>query len=241
MVASNKQQIQYTRIQGRRQLREIGGAKLKSGVKGFRQNPKAFSGRNHKFSDQKQVISKIKLKKKVFAEIRKLFLPDIANFNVFSAQKHQLLPPKKIPWGARKKSGGQKRKSGGHCPPAPPLATRLQEFEEIHNIGSLETPKQVRIPPITKYSRCNEKCADRPISWRLALSGDWRINMRNNNNNNNFPENLDKKKITCSVFIDLSKAFNTCKILHASTVNFFFAAKRFEPTNCYTKDLNVMQ
>ena len=28
-----------------------------------------------------------------------------------------------------------------------------QEFEEIHrNIGSSETPKQVRIPPITKYS-----------------------------------------------------------------------------------------
>ena len=70
--------------QGRRQLREIGGTKLKSEIrgakvfakmrrlflaeitnfptkskkKGFRRNPKAFSGRNHKFSDQKQVISK---------------------------------------------------------------------------------------------------------------------------------------------------------------------------------------
>ena len=42
-------------------------------------------------------------KKKVFAEIRRLFLAEIANSNVFSAQKHQL---KKIPWGARKKSGG---------------------------------------------------------------------------------------------------------------------------------------
>ena len=61
-----------------------------------------------------------KTKKKVFAEIRRLFLAEIANFNVFSAPKHQLLPPKKTPWGARKKSGGQKQKSRGHCPLCPP-------------------------------------------------------------------------------------------------------------------------
>ena len=46
--------------QGHRQLREIGGegwgTKLKLGGKGFRRNAKAFSGRNHKLSDQKQVI-----------------------------------------------------------------------------------------------------------------------------------------------------------------------------------------
>ena len=40
-------------IQGRRQLREIGEAKLKSGGQIFCRNAKAFSGRNRKFSDQK--------------------------------------------------------------------------------------------------------------------------------------------------------------------------------------------
>ena len=49
---------------------------------------------------------------KVFAEVRRLFLAEITNFNDFSAQKHQLLPTKKIRWGARKKSGR-------HCSPAP--------------------------------------------------------------------------------------------------------------------------
>ena len=98
-----------------------GGAKLKSVGERFLPN---FSGRNHnKFSDQKQVISK----KKVFAEIRRLFLAEIANFNVFSAQKQQLLPPKKYRGEGAKKIGGAKTKIGGHCPPAPPLATRLHE------------------------------------------------------------------------------------------------------------------
>ena len=46
-----------------------------------------------------------------------LFLAEIANVNVLSAQKHQLLPPKKIPWGARKKIGGAKTKIGGALPP----------------------------------------------------------------------------------------------------------------------------
>ena len=48
----------HVAYQGRRQqLREIGGAKLKPGEQRF--SP-IFSGRNHKFSDQKQVISKKK-------------------------------------------------------------------------------------------------------------------------------------------------------------------------------------
>ena len=45
-------------------------------------------------------------KKKVFAEI--------ANFNVFCAQKHQILPSTKILWGARKKN------RGGIAPLPPP-------------------------------------------------------------------------------------------------------------------------
>ena len=101
------------------------GQNLNQGRKGFRRNPKAFSGRNHKFSAQKQVISK---KKKAFAKIRRLFLAEIASFNVFSAEKHQLLPPKKIPWGGKKKIGGEKTKIGGALPP--PLATRLRCFHD---------------------------------------------------------------------------------------------------------------
>ena len=59
---------------------------------------------------------------KVFAEIRRLFLAKIENFHVFFAQTHQL---KKIPWGARKKSGGGgKNENRGALPPLP-LATRL--------------------------------------------------------------------------------------------------------------------
>ena len=72
--------------------------------KGLRRNPKAFSGRNRKLSDQKQVISK---KKKI------------------SAQKHQLLHPRKIPWGRQEKNRGDKNENRGHCSPTPPLATRL--------------------------------------------------------------------------------------------------------------------
>ena len=96
-----------------------GGAKFKSGGKGVRRNSKTLSGRNHKFTNQKQVISK--KKKKVFAEIQKYFLAEIANFNVFSAQKHQLLPPIKIPWEGKKKiGGGGKNENRGSIAPLPP-------------------------------------------------------------------------------------------------------------------------
>ena len=92
--------------------RDRGGeAKLKSG--GQRFSPKCegfFWLKSQIFRPKPGDLQK---KKKVFAEIRGFFLAEIANFNVFSAQKHQLFPPKKIPWRARKKSGGQKRKSGG--------------------------------------------------------------------------------------------------------------------------------
>ena len=136
--------------QARRQLREIGGAKLKSGGKGFRRNARAFSGRNRKFSDQKQVISKKKglrrnpkvfsgrnrkfsdqkqksrwsPKNKVYAEILRLFLAKIANSNVFWAQKHQL----------KKYRGGQEKNRGGIAPPAPPLATLDVTFVEGYRI-----------------------------------------------------------------------------------------------------------
>ena len=87
--------------QGRRKLREIGAAKLKSGGKDFRRNAKVYSGRNHKFSDQKQVISK-------------LFLAEIANFNVFSPKNTNFFLPKNTVGEGR----GARKKSGGIAPPA---------------------------------------------------------------------------------------------------------------------------
>ena len=118
-------------IQGRRQLREIGGG----GIIKIRE-AKVFAEMRRLFlADQNQVISKKKKrslpksegffwpksqifrpkagdfqKKKVFAEILRLFLAKIANSNVFSAQNHQL----------KKYCGEPRKKSGGHCPPAPP-------------------------------------------------------------------------------------------------------------------------
>ena len=54
-------------------------------------------------------------------------MAEITNLNVFSGQKQQLFPPKKIPWGARNKSGGgAKTKIGGGY--ATLLATRLNHI-----------------------------------------------------------------------------------------------------------------
>ena len=87
----------------------------RSGGKGFRRNPKAFSGRNHKFSAQKQVISQ---KKEGF------FWP--------KSQILTFFPPKNINFFQKNSVGGQEKNRGGKnenrvgiVPPAPPLATRL--------------------------------------------------------------------------------------------------------------------
>ena len=95
--------------------------------KGLRRNPTAFSGRNHKLKHFFRPKPGDLQKKKVFAEIRTLFLAKITNSHGFSSQKQQLFPAKKIPWGARNKSGGggKNENRGEQCPPAPPLATRL--------------------------------------------------------------------------------------------------------------------
>ena len=75
-------------IQGRRQLREIGGAKLKSGGQ-------TFSPKCEGFFWPKSQIFRPKAgdlqKKKVFAEIRRLFRAEIANF------------PTKSRWSPKKK------------------------------------------------------------------------------------------------------------------------------------------
>ena len=65
---------------------------------------------------------KKKKKEKIFAEIRGLFLAEIENFNVFSAQKHQLFLPKKYRGGGQEKNrgGGARTKIGGALPPCLP-------------------------------------------------------------------------------------------------------------------------
>ena len=144
---------------GRRQLREIVGAKLKSG--GQRFSPKSegfFRPKSQIFRpkagdlQKKRSLPKSKgffwpksqifrpkagdlqkKKKKGFCRTPKAFSGQNRKFErFFSAQKHQLLPPKNIPRGSKKKIGGEKRKSGGHCPPAPPLATRLTTFANLN-------------------------------------------------------------------------------------------------------------
>ena len=81
------------------------------------------------------MISKQNKKKKVFAEIRRLFLAEIRNLNGFSGQKQQLFPPKsqdsnldggrlnlelvRVMLTFKKKySGGQEINRGGNAPPA---------------------------------------------------------------------------------------------------------------------------
>ena len=115
-------------IRGVASFARSGGAKLKLGGQGFHQNAKAFSGRNHKFSDQTQVISK----KKVFAEIRRLFLAKIANFNVFFRTKTPTSSSQKNTVGGQEENrGGKNENRGGIAPPAPPLATRLHSIERF--------------------------------------------------------------------------------------------------------------
>ena len=145
--------------QGRRQLREIGGTKSKSGGQSFfiipeldwgkvsvkirwspkkRSSPKLecfFWPKSHLnvFSAQKHVISK---KKKVFVKIGRLFLPKISNSNVFFGQNQQLFPSHKIPWGAEINRGGeQERKSEKRKAPLPPRWRRawLGGFEQAAN------------------------------------------------------------------------------------------------------------
>ena len=77
-------------------------------------------------------------KKKVFAEIQRLFLAEITNFNVFSPKNINFFLPKKFR-GRQEKNwgGGQKRKSGGHCPPCPPAgdAPGQGQFKQHTCIG----------------------------------------------------------------------------------------------------------
>ena len=140
------QQPSWSPWQGRRQLREIGGGgqNLNQRGTGFRRNPKAFSGRNHKFSAQKQVISK---KKKDLRRNPRHFLAKITYFNVFLPKNINFFLLKKFRGGQEKNpgGGGQKWKSGGawppplatclahgprgHCPPAPPVSAALNGYE----------------------------------------------------------------------------------------------------------------
>ena len=103
-------------IQGRRQLREIGGAKLKSGGKGFR---RIFLA---------EITGDLPKKKKSSPKSKGFFWPKSQILTFFPPNNSNFFLPKKFRGGGKKKIGGaktkiggQKRKSGGHCPPAPRL------------------------------------------------------------------------------------------------------------------------
>ena len=110
-------------FQGRHQLREIGGAKLKSG--GQRFSPKC-EGRNHKFSDQKvfaekkKVTRKKKEKKRSSPKSEGFFWPKSQILTFFSPKNTNFFLPKKYRGGGKKKIGVQERKSGGALPSLPP-------------------------------------------------------------------------------------------------------------------------
>ena len=117
-----------------------GGAKLKSGgqrfspkceceitnfptksdlQKGLRRNPKVFSGRNNKFSDQKQ-------EKRSSPKFEGFFWPKSQILTFFPPQNTNFFLPKKYRGGQEKNrggggGGGAKTKIGGHCPPCPPF------------------------------------------------------------------------------------------------------------------------
>ena len=110
--------------QGRRQLREIGGGKIK--IRGAKLKTSVELGPNFHYSwiglrrsfSENQVISE---KKKVFAEIRRPFLAEITNLNVFFRPKTATFSSQKNTLGARNKSGGggknENRGGNAPCPP----------------------------------------------------------------------------------------------------------------------------
>ena len=93
-----------------------GGQNLNQGGKGFCQNPKAFSGRNHKFSAQKQVISK----KKSSPKSEGIFWPKSQILTFFPPKNNNFFLPKKFCGGQEKSRRGAKTKIGGALPPCPP-------------------------------------------------------------------------------------------------------------------------
>ena len=98
--------------------------------KGLRRNRKAFSGRNYKFKRFFWRETGDLQKKKGHRRNRKVFSGRNHKFKRFFGPKPATFSSPKNTVGARNKSGagGQKRKSGEHCPPAPPLAMRLVHY-----------------------------------------------------------------------------------------------------------------
>ena len=84
--------------------------------KGLRRNPKAFSDQNHKFSDQKQVISK---KKRSSPKSEGFFWPKSQILTLFPPKNTNFFLPKKYRGRARKNSGGQTENLGGIAPLPP--------------------------------------------------------------------------------------------------------------------------
>ena len=114
--------------QGRPQLREIGGGKLKSG--GQRFSPKSerfFWPKSQIFRPKAGDLKKKNLK--VFAEIRTLFLAEITNFPPTNTN---FFVPKKYRGGQEKiGGGGAKTKIGGALPPCSPRWRRAWDRASV--------------------------------------------------------------------------------------------------------------
>ena len=91
------------------------------GAQDFRRKAKVFSDRNHKFSDQKQVISK--KKKRSSPKSEGFFWPKSQILTFFPPQNTNFFQKNTV--GGKKKIEGAKTKIGGRSP-LPPLATHLE-------------------------------------------------------------------------------------------------------------------
>ena len=94
-------------VQGRRQLREIGGAKLKSGGQGFSPN---FSGRNHRCSPTKKRSS---------PKSEGFFWPKLQILTFFPPNNSNFFLPKNSVGGQEKNRGDKNENRGGIAPPPP--------------------------------------------------------------------------------------------------------------------------
>ena len=88
--------------------------------KGLRRNPKAFSGRNHKFKRffRPKTGDLQKQKEKVLPKSEGFFWPKSQIQTVFPAKNSNFFLPKKYRGGQEiNRGGGGERKSGGAMPP----------------------------------------------------------------------------------------------------------------------------
>ena len=110
---STSSQVNLLLVPGTSPVSRDREGKIKIRGQGFRRNSKAFSGRNHKFSDQKQVISK---KKRSSPKSEGFLWPKSQILTFFPPKNTNFFLPKKCR-GGQEKNRGTKTKIGGALPP----------------------------------------------------------------------------------------------------------------------------